>query len=163
MDPWHDPESASAWTARMRLSLWYCFWISTCFHKPYGCYRCQRPFNSSAKGFFFLASVVLFQSRSTHGTWIPISVMQEIRRLSHGCYISLSVKSLAEERLNSLLDAIILASSLNTFTFTLIQESFTDVSLITSSATERILGPLGQTIQEYGIARWCVSANWSVV
>lgn len=51
MDPWHDPESAFPWTARM--SLWCCFEISTCFRKPYGCYRCQRPFNSSAKGFFF--------------------------------------------------------------------------------------------------------------
>lgn len=53
MDPWHDPESAFPSTARMSLSLWCCFEISTCFHKPYACYRCQRPFNSSAKVFFF--------------------------------------------------------------------------------------------------------------
>lgn len=33
------------------------------------------------------------------------------------------------------------------------QENFTGVSLITSSATERILVPLGQTIQEYRVAR----------
>lgn len=125
MDPWHDPESAFPWTARMSLSLWLCFEISTCFHKPYGCYRCQRPLNSSATGFFFLASVALCQSRSTHGTWIPFSVMKEIRKVSHGCYISLSVKPWAGERLCSFLQAVILASSLKTFTFTLTQESFT--------------------------------------
>lgn len=56
MDSWHDQESAFLWTARMSLSLWCCFEISTCFHKPYGCYRCQRPLNSSAKGLGFFPS-----------------------------------------------------------------------------------------------------------
>lgn len=52
MDHWFDPGSSFHWTARMRLSLWWCFEISSCFNKPCGCYRCQKPFNSYAKGFF---------------------------------------------------------------------------------------------------------------
>lgn len=83
MDHWFDPGSSFHWTARMRLSLWWCFEISSCFNKPCGCYRCQKPFNSYAKG-FFLASIALHQSRSTCGTWISISMMQKFRRISHG-------------------------------------------------------------------------------
>lgn len=88
MDHWLDPESSSPWTASMRLNLQGCFEISSCFKKLYRCYRCQQPFNSSAKG-FFLVGTVPRQSRSAHGTWISISVTQEFRRIAHGCYISL--------------------------------------------------------------------------
>lgn len=58
-------------------------------------------------------------------------MMQEFRRISHGCKISLSVKSIGEERLNSLLlDVVILVNCLKTFALTLTQENFTDISLI---------------------------------
>lgn len=134
----------------MSLSLWCCFEISTCFHKPYGCYRCQRPLNSSAKGLGFFpskCSLVPKQKYSWNFDLHPCDAGNEeaITRMLH-----FTVSQITGERLSSFLDAVSLASSLKTFTFPLTQESFTGVSLIVSSA--RVLGPLGQTIQEYRIA-----------
>lgn len=161
MDSWHDPESAFPWIARMSLSLWCCFEISTCFHKPYGCYRCQRPFNSSAKGLGFFPSKCSLVPKQKYSWNLNLHLCDAGNEEAITWMLHFTVSQITSSGEAQFIPAVSLASSLKTFTFTLAQESVTGVSLIISSA--RVLGPLGQTIQEYRIAGWHVGANWSIV